>query len=152
MAIFLVELLAGGGDELVVELIFHQVDGAAAKAATHDARTGNATLASDVVQVVELNTAHLVVLAQPVVGLIHATAHGLKVATLQGVAHVEHALLLANDIHGALVVLVADLVARGLEHLHRCVAQGLNTQCGSHALTRLAALVVGRVNELMLYS
>ena len=62
MTILSVELLLGSLDELLVEVVANQVDGAAAEAATHDTRTGNATLLGNVVQEVELLARHLVVL------------------------------------------------------------------------------------------
>ena len=61
MAILSVELLLGSLDELLVQVVAYQVDGAATKAATHDTRTSNAAFLGDIVQEVELLTRYLVV-------------------------------------------------------------------------------------------
>ena len=61
MSVFCIEFLLGSSDEVVISLILDQVDGAAAKAAAHDARTGHAALAGHIVEVVQLLAAHFIV-------------------------------------------------------------------------------------------
>ena len=56
------------GDEMIVEVLLHEVDGASAEASAHDSRTGNAILACDVVEIVEFFARNFVFLAQSVVG------------------------------------------------------------------------------------
>ena len=45
------EFLLRRGDEGIIKVFFHEVDGAAAKAAAHHAGTGYATFLGDVVEV-----------------------------------------------------------------------------------------------------
>jgi hypothetical protein len=61
MAILGVELLFGSLDELLIQVIAYQVDGAATEAAAHDTGTGNAAFLGDIVQKVEFLTRNLVV-------------------------------------------------------------------------------------------
>ena len=53
--------------------------GAAAEAATHDARAGDATLLGYVIEVVKLLAAHLVKFRHAFVGLVHAVAYSVIV-------------------------------------------------------------------------
>ena len=52
--------IAGFGrfDKVIVEFVFHQIDGATAEAATHHARTGHAAVERQVVQEVQLFAAY----------------------------------------------------------------------------------------------
>jgi len=61
MTILSVEFLLGSLNELLVQVVAYQIDGAATKAATHDARTCNTAFLSDIVQEVELLARYLIV-------------------------------------------------------------------------------------------
>lgn len=151
VAILGLELFFGGIDELVIQLILDEVYRAAAETATHDAGTGHATLAGDVVEVVEFDTADLIVFRQAVMCLIHLLADSLHVALDQGVADIKDTLLLLYDIFGAEVIFGSDVAADAVEHLHRGVTQGLYTEGLGHTLAALAAFVVGGVDQSVLY-
>ena len=86
-----------------IEFFLHQVDGATAKASTHDARACDATIESQIVQEIQLFAAHFIQLAHPVVSLIHLLANGFIVAFFKGIAHVEHTLYFLNDVFCAFV-------------------------------------------------
>ena len=76
-AVFSLELLDSGSGELVIEVVFYQVDGATTKTAAHDTRAGHAALLGDVVQEVQFLAAHLVEFAHAVVRTVHAVSNGL---------------------------------------------------------------------------
>ena len=61
VTVFLVELRFCGSDEVVVELVFHEVDGASAETAAHNARTCYAAFFCDVIEVVKFLAGHFVV-------------------------------------------------------------------------------------------
>ena len=65
VAVFLVEAFFRLGDEMVVHLVFYEVDRAAAETAAHDARSGHAALLGYGCQEVELLAADLVILDMP---------------------------------------------------------------------------------------
>ena len=129
-----IEFLFGSGDKRVVEVVLHQVDGAAAEAATHDARAGDATLLGYVIEVVKLLTAHLVKFRHTFVGLVHAVAYSVIVTLLESIAHIEHTLLLTDNVYRTVVVLLAYPVLDFLKVGHLCVAQCLYAECTGHVL------------------
>lgn len=150
------EAFDGRLDEVVVFLFGHEVDGAAAEAAAHDARAGNATFAGHVVEVVEFFAAHLVEFAHAVVGAVHFLTHGLVVAFFEGVAGVEQPLYFFDDIFGAHVVFGAHLVFHLGQHGHVGVAQerhfGVVFLYGGHdGFARFAAAVVGRRGQFVFH-
>lgn len=111
--------------------------------AAHDARTCHAARAGYVVEIVEFLAAYLVKFRHAFMGLVHAFTYSLVIAASESVAHVKHALLLADHILGAVVILLADLTFDPVEILHRSVAQSLDAEFSGNTLTRLTALVVG---------
>ena len=152
MAVFGVELLLGRGDEVVVKFVLHQVDRAAAEAAAHDARTRHAALLGDLRQEVQLLARHFVVLRHAPVGLVHALADRLVVALFERLANIQNALLLADHIAGALVVLLRNPILDGFELLHRGAAQELLPQHFRNALAGSAAVVVRRAYQFVLHA
>lgn len=81
---------------------------------------------------------------------VHPLSDGGVVATLQGVADVEHTPFLADHEACTAVVFVGDLIADRIEPLHRGAAQKLLSQHLRHALARLAPAVVGRADQFVL--
>ena len=71
MTIFSRELSCNVLNELVVDIVLYQVDGAATEATAHDTATSNTILLSHFIQEVEFLAAYLVFLAQAVVSLVH---------------------------------------------------------------------------------
>ena len=159
VAILGVELLLGSLDELLVEVVAHEVDGAATEAATHDTRTGDTTLLGNVVEEVELNTADLVVFRQSLVGLVHHLTDLLVVAFVQGVADSKHAVLLTEHELSTAVVLGSYLFLHFLKLLPCAVTQSLELALWvlgldvlHHILAGVAAIVVGRACQLVLHN
>ena len=70
MTIFSRELSCNVRNELVVDIVLYQVDGAATEATAHDTATSNTILLSHFIQEVEFLAAYLVFLAQAVVSLV----------------------------------------------------------------------------------
>ena len=101
MAVFLVEFLLGGGDEIVVKIVFNQVDGATAETAAHDSGARYTAFFGDVVEVIKFYAGYLIVLGEALMGFVHFFTDGFAVAALEGVANVEHALFLFNYEFGA---------------------------------------------------
>ena len=87
LAIFLLEAFLDRFLEMIIKLVSDQVDGAAAKAATHNARTRNALFLGNIIQEVKLFTAYLILLTQAIMCLVHLLANRFVVATLQCVAN-----------------------------------------------------------------
>ena len=85
-------------------------------------------------------------------GFVHAFADGFVIALFERFANVEHALLLADHIAGALVILLGNLILNGVELLHRSSAQKLLSEHLGDALARRAAVVVGRPHQLVLHA
>ncbi len=88
-------------------------------------------------------------------GLVHALADGRVVASFECVANVEYALRLAYDETCPPHILLRDVGCRLTEHIHVGIAQitdlGVAPADDLHdALARLAAFVVGRVDQLVL--
>ena len=144
------EFAFGRGDEIGEEVVLHEVDRAAAEAAAHHACPRDAAFAGHVDQEVELLARYFVVLRQPLVRGVHPLPDGGVVATLQGVADVEHTPFLADHEACTAVVFVGDLIADRIEPLHRGAAQKLLSQHLRHALARLAPAVVGRADQFVL--
>ena len=137
-------------DEVIVEFVLNEVDGAATEATAHNMGACNATLLSHGSQEVELLAAYLIVTRHTPMCLVHTLAHGLVVIALKGLAHINNALLLANDIAGTEVVLLGDLVLYSLKLLHCSATQELLTQECSHTLTRGSTVVIRRAYKLVL--
>ena len=151
------ELLLRRCNELAVEVVANEVDGAAAEAAAHDARTGNTALFGNVVKEVELFAADLVVLRQAFVGLIHQFTDLLVVAFVQGVADSQHTVFLTEHEAGALVVFLANFSTHFVKLFPCAVAQGFELALGMlglnvlhYVLAGVAAVVVGRTCQLVL--
>ena len=151
VSVFFIKLGFSCSDKVVVEFFFNEVDSASAKTTAHDARACDATFFCDIVEVIEFNAAYFVEFGHTFVCLIHAVANGFEVAFLQCVAYVENSLFLIDNVFGSVIVFLRDLVLDGVEHLDGGVAQSLNAESLSHAFARFAALIVGRVNEFVLY-
>ena len=128
------EFAFGRGDEIGEEVVLYEVDRAAAEAAAHHACPRDAAFAGHVDQEVELLARYFVVLRQPLVRGVHPLPDGGVVATLQGVADVEHTPFLADHEACTAVVFVGDLIADRIEPLHRGAAQKLLSQHLRHAL------------------
>ena len=150
MAILLGESLLGVGDEVVVDFVGHEVDGAAAEATAHYARAGDAVFAGYVVEEVELLAAHLIVLGEATVCLVHLFTHGLVVTLQQGVADGQHAVFLLDNIFCTEVIFGGDFTLHGVEHLHVGVAQCFHAESLGHTFAGFAAAVVGGVLQLVL--
>ena len=86
MAVALVEALLGVSNERLVEVVAHQVDGAATEAAAHDARACDLVVAGYLVEEVQLLAADLIVLRQSFVRGVHQLADTLVVAFSEGFA------------------------------------------------------------------
>ena len=85
-------------------------------------------------------------------GLVHALADRLVVALFERLANIQNALLLADHIAGALVVLLRNPILDGLELLHRGAAQELLPQHFRNALAGSAAVVVRRAYQFVLHA
>ena len=144
-------------NELVVDVVLNQVDGAATEATTHDTATSNTVLLGNIVQEVELLAAYLVFLAQTVVSLIHLLTYSLVVTLLKSIADCQYAVLLAQYEVSAAVILFAYLSANLFQLLPCAIAESLELSLwvlGSdvlnHVLARVAAVVVWRTSQLVL--
>ena len=149
------ELLLGRIHECVVEFVLHEVDGAAAEAAAHHAGAGHIHLAGKFVEEIEFFAAYLIEFRQAEVGLIHHFADRLIVASLEGVADVEHPLHLTDHVFGAEEILLGNLFADLIEPDALGIAQELHlgvvlADGGGGVLAGGAALVVGAGGELVL--
>ena len=141
------EFLLDSLDELVVKLFLDKVDGATAKAATHDAGSCHVALPGEFVQEIELGAADLVELAHSKMGLIHHLSNGLIVTSLKGVADIQNPLDLTDDIFSPQEILLGNLLADFLQPNSLGVGQEVNLRMvlldrGGGILARLAALVV----------
>ena len=114
LAIFGSELLFDGLYKVVIEFVGHEVDGATSESAAHDARTGDAFFAGNVVEEVEFFAAYLILLAESVVSLMHLLTYSLIVTSNKCVTNSEYALLLTENEVCTLVVFSTNLVLNSL--------------------------------------
>lgn len=122
LSIFFFELLYGCLAEVVVKLVGNEVDGAAAEATTHDARSGHAAFAGNIVEEVEFFAGYFIILGETFVRLIHFLSDGLVVAYLQGTAYGQYAIVFAYYVFSTLVVLLGDLILHVFKHFPVAVA------------------------------
>src|SRR5574344_1783690 len=135
------------GDEGIIQVIFHQVDGTSTETSTHDTRTGNTVLLGQVVEEVKLFAAYFVQTAHAIVGFIHAGTDGFIVAFFQGSTDIHHALYFTNHIFCPHVVFSCDFSFDFVEHIHRGIAQKFNFRMvfadgSSSCFARLTTFVV----------
>ena len=152
VAVLAVELLLGLFHEVVLELVLHKVDGAAAEAATHDSRSGHAAALGHVVEEVEFFAAYLVVFGKTVVSFVHAAAYGFIVALVESVADSEDAVFFLDDEFSAEVVFGSDVGLHRVEHFHVGVAESLDAEALCNAFAGRTALVIGAVGEFVFYA
>lgn len=97
VTVFLLESSLCRSDKIVEKILLYKIDGTAAKSATHDARTGHATLAGDIIEKVKLLTAHLVIVGKSPVSLIHFLAYRLIITCHESITDSEYAVFLLDD-------------------------------------------------------
>ena len=151
------ELLLGGLHERLIELVLHEIDGAASETAAHHAGACHVHLAGQPVEEIKLLAAHLIETAEPEMGLVHHLSNGLVVSPLKGVADIENPLHLAYDIFGAKEVLLGNLRPDLLKPESLRIAQELHlgmslANRGSGVLAGPAPVVICRRGKLVLHA
>ena len=84
--------------------------------------------------------------------LVHFAADGIVVSGLEGVADRKNTVFLLNDKLGAGIILGRYIALHAVEHLHCCIAKGLETETSCDTLAAFATPVVGRILKLMLHA
>ena len=141
---------------MVIEFVGHEVDGATSESAAHDARTGDAFFAGNVVEEVEFFAGHFIFLREALVRFVHHLAYGFVVALFECVAHGEYAITFANYVESTECIFFRHGAAHFFELFDGGIAErfdfGVEGVDGfSDAFAAATAVVVRRTHEFVLH-
>ena len=158
MSIFLVELSLCCSDEVVINFVFNEVDGATTEATTHDTATCDTIFLCQVVEIVKFFAAYFIFLAKTIVCFEHLLTYSLVVTLFKSIADCQYTVFLAQYKVSAAVILFANFCTNLFQLLPCAITEGFELSLWmfsgdvfNHILTRVATVVVWRTSQLMLY-